>query len=161
MNCPYCNNLDTKVVDSRDTNDGKAIRRRRECEKCHSRFSTYEEVEIMRLTVVKKDGRKEEYNRKKIESGLRRALEKRPISEEKIGGILGDIEYEIQSKEAACNFPKGEGTGNCEITSKEIGKIVLCKLMEVDDVAYLRFASVYKSFGSAESFKKEADKIIQ
>jgi transcriptional repressor NrdR len=103
----------------------------------------------MRLSVLKKDGRKEEYDKKKINSGIRKSLEKRPVSEEKINKIIGDIEYEIQSKE------------NCEITSKEIGRIVLEKLKETDDVAYLRFASVYKSFGSAESFKKEADKIIQ
>jgi transcriptional repressor NrdR len=149
MICPFCSHSETKVTDSRDTNDGKAIRRRRECEKCHSRFSTYEEVEIMRLAVVKKDGRKEEYDKNKIESGVRKALEKRPVNEEKIFKIIGDIEYEIQSKESN------------EITSKEIGRIVLEKLKEIDDVAYLRFASVYKSFGSAESFKKEADKIIQ
>ncbi|MFH0969446.1 MAG: transcriptional regulator NrdR [Patescibacteria group bacterium] len=159
MNCPFCNNSETKVVDSRDTNDGKAIRRRRECEKCQARFSTYEEVEIMRLAVIKKDGSKEEYDRRKIESGIQKALEKRPVSEEKIKKIIGDIEYEIQSRETACNVPKGDG--NCEITSKEIGRIVLEKLKEIDDVAYLRFASVYKSFGSAESFKKEADKITQ
>ena len=149
MVCPYCNHSETKVIDSRDTNDGKAIRRRRECEKCQARFSTYEEVEIMRLSVLKKDGRKEEYDKKKIDSGIRKSLEKRPVSEERINKIIGDIEYEIQSKE------------NNEITSKEIGKIVLEKLKETDDVAYLRFASVYKSFGSAESFKKEADKISQ
>jgi transcriptional repressor NrdR len=149
MLCPFCSNSETKVVDSRDTNDGKAIRRRRECEKCQARFSTYEEVEIMRLTVVKKNGKKEEYDRSKIESGIRKALEKRPINEDKISKIIGDIEYEIQSKESN------------EITSKEIGKIVLEKLKETDDVAYLRFASVYKSFGSAESFKKEVDKISQ
>lgn len=149
MVCPYCNHSETKVIDSRDTNDGKAIRRRRECEKCQARFSTYEEVEIMRLSVLKKDGRKEEYDKKKIESGIRKSLEKRPVSEDRINKIIGDIEYEIQSKE------------NNEITSKEIGKIVLEKLKETDDVAYLRFASVYKSFGSAESFRKEADKISQ
>lgn len=149
MVCPFCSNNETKVIDSRDTNDGKAIRRRRECEKCRARFSTYEEVEIMRLTVAKKDGRKEEYDKKKIEAGIRRALEKRPINEEKIEKIVGDIEYEIKAKELD------------EITSKEIGRIVLEKLKEIDDVAYLRFASVYKSFGSAESFKKEADKITQ
>lgn len=147
MICPYCGHNETKVIDSRDTNDGKAIRRRRECEKCHSRFSTYEEIEIMRLSVVKKDGRKEEYDKKKIESGIKKALEKRPVNEEKIEKMIGDIEYEIQSKE------------NNEIASKEIGRIILEKLKETDDVAYLRFASVYKSFGSAESFKKEADKI--
>lgn len=149
MICPFCNHSETKVIDSRDTNDGKAIRRRRECEKCQARFSTYEEVEIMRLSVLKKDGGKEEYDKKKIESGIRKSLEKRPVSEEKINKIIGDIEYEIQAKE------------NCEITSKEIGRIVLEKLKETDDVAYLRFASVYKSFGSAESFRKEADKISQ
>lgn len=149
MVCPYCNHSETKVIDSRDTNDGKAIRRRRECEKCQARFSTYEEVEIMRLSILKKDGRKEEYDKKKIDSGIRKSLEKRPVSEERINKIIGDIEYEIQSKE------------NNEITSKEIGKIVLEKLKETDDVAYLRFASVYKSFGSAESFRKEADKISQ
>jgi transcriptional repressor NrdR len=149
MHCPFCNYSETKVVDSRDTNDGKAIRRRRECEKCQSRFSTYEEVELMRLSVVKKDGRKEDYSREKIQSGIKKALEKRPVGEEKISKIIGDIEYEIQSKESS------------EITSKEIGKIVLEKLKEIDDVAYLRFVSVYKSFGSAESFKKEADKISQ
>ncbi len=149
MVCPYCNHSETKVIDSRDTNDGKAIRRRRECEKCQARFSTYEEVEIMRLSVLKKDGRKEEYDKKKIDSGIRKSLEKRPVSGDRINKIIGDIEYEIQSKE------------NNEITSKEIGKIVLEKLKETDDVAYLRFASVYKSFGSAESFRKEADKISQ
>jgi len=149
MKCPFCSTHDTSVLESRTVDEGDAIRRRRECEKCHSRFSTYEEVEIMRLSVVKKDGRKEEYNKEKIESGIRKALEKRPVNEERIFKIIGDIEYEIQAKE------------NCEIASKEIGRIVLEKLKETDDVAYLRFASVYKSFGSAESFKKEADKIIQ
>lgn len=160
MICPFCGNNENKVTDSRDTNDGKAIRRRRECEKCHSRFSTYEEVEIMRLTVIKKDGRKEDYNRKKIESGIRKSLEKRPVNEEKIQKMLGDIEYEIQSSNAIrqCQTESGKV---CEITSREIGKIVLSKLKEIDDVAYLRFASVYKSFGSAESFKKEAEKITK
>lgn len=147
MFCPFCSHSETKVTDSRDTNDGKAIRRRRECEKCKARFSTYEEVELLSLSVIKKDGRKEEYDKNKIKSGIMRALEKRPVSEEKIEKLLGDIEYEIQSRE------------KCEITSKEIGKIVLEKLKDTDDVAYLRFASVYKSFGSAETFKKEAEKI--
>jgi transcriptional repressor NrdR len=149
MNCPFCGHSETKVIDSRDTNDEKATRRRRECEKCASRFSTYEEVELLSLSVIKKDGRKEEYDKNKVEAGIRKALEKRPISEEKIEKLIGDIEYEIQSRES------------CEITSKEIGKIILEKLKEIDDVAYLRFASVYKSFGSAESFKKEAEKISQ
>ncbi|KKP94397.1 MAG: Transcriptional repressor NrdR [Candidatus Moranbacteria bacterium GW2011_GWD2_36_12] len=147
MICPFCGHGDTKVVDSRDTNDGKAIRRRRECEKCQARFSTYEEMEIMRLTVVKRDGTRQEYDRKKIEIGIRKALEKRPVSEEKIGKAIGDIEYEIQARESN------------EITSKEIGKMILEKLKELDDVGYLRFASVYKSFKTADSFRKEMEKM--
>ncbi len=145
MLCPFCGHSETKVVDSRDTSDGKVTRRRRECEKCQARFSTYEEVEILKLTVIKKDGRKQEYDREKIRTGLKKALEKRPISEEKIERILGDVEYEIRSKES------------CDITSREIGQIVLNKLKEIDEVAYLRFASVYKAFKTAESFKKEAE----
>lgn len=147
MICPFCGHSETKVVDSRDTNDGKAIRRRRECEKCQARFSTYEEMEIMRLTVVKRDGSKQEYLRSKIGIGIRKALEKRPVSEEKIEKVIGDIEYEIQGRESG------------EITSKEIGKIILEKLKEIDDVGYLRFASVYKSFKSADSFRKEMEKM--
>ena len=145
MNCPFCNNAETKVVDSRDTNEGKITRRRRECGKCGSRFSTYEEVELLRLTIVKKNGEKTEYDKSKLETGIRRALIKRPITEEKIIKLLGDIEYAIQALEKS------------EVTTKEIGKIVLKKLKELDEVAYVRFASMYKSFGSVESFKKELD----
>jgi len=145
VNCPFCNNTETKVVDSRETGEGKITRRRRECEKCEARFSTYEEVEILRKTVVKKDGRKEDYDREKIEGGIKRALVKRPVSEEKVGKLMGDIEYEISSLEKP------------EVSTREIGKIVLKKLRELDEVAYVRFASVYKSFGSVESFKKELD----
>lgn len=145
MNCPFCNNAETKVVDSRDTNEGKITRRRRECNKCGSRFSTYEEIELLRLTIVKKNGEKTDYDKSKIETGIRRALIKRPITEEKIIKLLGDIEYAIQALEKS------------EVTTKEIGKIVLKKLKESDEVAYVRFASVYKSFGSVESFKKELD----
>ena len=155
MICPFCGNSDTKVIDSRDTNDGKAIRRRRECEKCQARFSTYEEMEIMRLSVIKRDGNKQEYDRTKIEIGIRKALEKRPVGEEKVSKILGDIEFEINSRSSGKNDP------NCfnEISSKDIGKIVLEKMKEIDDVAYLRFASVYKDFKNAESFKKEMEKM--
>ena len=147
MVCPFCGHGDTKVVDSRDTNDGRAIRRRRECEKCQSRFSTYEEMEIMKLTVLKRDGAKQEYDKRKIAAGLRKALEKRPGSEERIQKAIGDIEYEIQARESS------------EIKSKEIGKMVLEKLRELDEVAYIRFASVYKSFKSVESFKKEMENL--
>ncbi len=145
MNCPFCNNAETKVVDSRETNEGKITRRRRECLKCSSRFSTYEEIELLRLNVIKKNGTRAEYNKLKIETGIRKALEKRPINEERISQFIGEIEYEIRTKEKP------------EITSREIGKIILKKLRLLDEVAYVRFASVYKSFGSIESFKKELD----
>ena len=159
MICPFCGHGNSKVIDSRDTNDGKAIRRRRECEKCQARFSTYEEMEIMRLTVIKRDGGRQEYDRAKIETGIRKALEKRPIGEDRIGKTIGDIEYEIQSREPARNASHSDAGGAGEITSKEIGKIILKKLQGLDDVAYLRFASVYKSFKSADSFKKEMEKL--
>ena len=145
MLCPFCNNPETKVVDSRETNDGKITRRRRECLKCNARFSTYEEVELLRLAVLKKGGEKEDYDKVKIERGIRKALEKRPINEEKIAKLMGDIEYCLRSLEKP------------EITTREIGRLVLKKLKELDEVAYVRFASVYKSFGSIESFKKELD----
>ncbi|EKE11847.1 MAG: hypothetical protein ACD_15C00012G0003 [uncultured bacterium] len=147
MNCPFCNYTETKVVDSRDTNEGKITRRRRECIKCEGRFSTYEEIELLRLSVLKKNGQKVDYDKSKIETGIRRALVKRPITEDRTIKLLGDIEYAIKSLEKT------------EVTSKEIGKIVLKKLRDLDEVAYVRFASVYKSFGSVESFKKELDKL--
>ncbi len=145
MNCPLCNNTDTKVIDSRDANDGKVTRRRRQCLKCEGRFSTYEEIELLRLLVIKKDGRKVDFDKSKIELGIRKALEKRPIKEERVTKLMGDIEYEIQSQDKP------------EVATREIGKIVLNKLRELDEVAYVRFASVYKSFGSIDSFKKELD----
>lgn len=145
MFCPFCNNSDTKVVDSREANDGKVTRRRRECLKCNARFSTYEEVELLRLVVVKKDGRKVDYDKAKIESGMRKALEKRPVSEEKFTKLIGDVEYCLKSLEKS------------EVSTREIGRLILKKLREFDEVAYVRFASVYKSFGSIESFKKELD----
>lgn len=145
MLCPFCNNSETRVVDSRDTNDGKITRRRRECSKCAGRFSTYEEVELLRLAIIKKDGTRVDYNKNKIEAGIRQALAKRPISEEKIAKLMGDIEYELGSSDKS------------EISTREIGKIVLKKIRSLDEVAYVRFASVYKSFGSVESFKKELD----
>lgn len=152
MTCPFCGHNETKVIDSRDTQDGKAIRRRRECEKCSARFSTYEEMEIMKLAVIKKDGSRQDYDRNKILAGIKKAIEKRPVTDEDVEKMMNEIEYKINSRESCARE-------TCEITSKEIGKIVLDKLKEIDDVAYLRFASVYKSFKSAESFKKEAEKL--
>ncbi len=147
MLCPYCNHPETRVVDSRETQEGRAIRRRRECEKCAARFSTYEEVEIFRLLVVKKDGHKEEYDKTKIEKGLRRAFEKRPLAEEKIEKILGEIEYALHEKQVS------------EIPSRDIGALVMEKLKDIDEVAYIRFASVYKSFASAKSFLRALEKL--
>jgi transcriptional repressor NrdR len=149
MVCPFCAHLETKVIDSRETGDGKVIRRRRECLKCQKRFSTYEQLELLNFAVIKKNGNKEEYKREKLESGIRKALEKRPLEDKKIEEAIDEIEYNLYLK------------GNCEIQSKEIGKLVLEKLRELDDVAYLRFASVYKGFGSAETFVKEAEKLTQ
>ena len=145
MNCPFCNFTETNVVDSRETADGKITRRRRECTKCNVRFSTYEEVELLRLAVIKKDGSRVDYDKNKIEAGVRKALEKRPVTQEKFAKLIGDIEYDLRAMEKS------------EILTREIGKLVLKKLRELDEVAYVRFASVYKSFGSIESFKKELD----
>jgi transcriptional repressor NrdR len=136
------------VIDSRESSDGKVIRRRRECLKCRRRFSTYEQLELLNFVVVKKDGRKEEYQREKLANGIRKALEKRPVDDKKIEEVVDEIEYKLHLQK------------DCEIQSKDIGKLVLEKLKELDDVAYLRFASVYKSFGSADSFKKEAEKLM-
>ncbi len=147
MRCPFCRHEETKVVDSRETKDGETIRRRRECASCVARFSTYESVEVFRLSVIKRDGRKEEYNREKIRNGLLRAFEKRPMSEEKLEKVLGNIEYELSIKKLD------------EIASKDIGKLVMEKLRAIDDVAYIRFASVCKSFGSIKSFEKEFEKL--
>ena len=148
MLCPFCSHKETKVIDSRESGDGKVIRRRRECLQCQKRFSTYEQLELLNFTVIKKNGNKEEYKREKLESGIRKALEKRPIEDKKIEESVDEIEYNLHLK------------GNSEILSKDIGKLVLDKLRELDDVAYLRFASVYKGFGSADSFKKEAEKLM-
>lgn len=146
MKCPYCNHSETRVVDSRESNDGNTIRRRRECEKCQARFSTYEQIEILNLTVVKRDGKKEDYKKEKLEEGISRAVNKR-LEEEELSSLISDVEMEINAE------------GKCEVTSKDIGEIVLRKLKEKDEVAYLRFASVFKSFGSGKRFVKELNKL--
>lgn len=143
MRCPACHNIDTKVTDSRLVNEGMAIRRRRECVKCEFRFSTYEEVEILNLTVVKRDGRREPYSREKLETGLRKAFEKRPITHDAFKRLVNAIERDIQLR------------GRNEITSRQIGELVMKRLKRVDPVAYIRFASVYRSFTDAESFWEE------
>jgi len=149
MKCPVCYFEDTKVVDTRVAGDGLSIRRRRECLKCGFRFSTYEEMEILDLTIVKRDGRKEAYNREKLVKGLRRSLEKRPITEEKFKKLVNSIERDIQVLKKT------------EITSSQVGQIVMKNLKRVDEVAYIRFASVYESFKDVHTFQRELNKLLK
>lgn len=147
MHCPNCKKEDLRVLEKRDVEGDPAIRRRRECTACGFRFTTYERPEAPALTVTKKDGHKELYSREKMAKGIKKALEKRPISAPEIEALIDKIE-----KEVYC-------TGETEVTSSKIGDLVMAKLKETDPVAYLRFASVYKSFDSIESFKKEAEEL--
>ncbi len=149
MKCPVCYYQDTKVIDSRVAFDGLSIRRRRECLKCGFRFSTYEEIEILDLTIVKRDGRKEVYSRDKLIKGLRKALEKRPVTEESFKKLVNLIERDLQVMRKN------------EITSSEIGQIVMKQLKKFDQVAYIRFASVYESFKDAQTFQRELNKLIR
>lgn len=136
-----CQSGETKVVDSRVGENFRAVRRRRECERCRHRFSTAERVELPRLVVVKKDGRRESYQRGKLEAGIRKALEKRPVPEQQVREALAKIEREIQAR------------GEDEVASRVIGESVMRALKELDDVAYIRFASVYKAFRDADTFE--------
>lgn len=147
MRCPFCNHEETTVTDSRETLQGRAVRRRRECLGCQARFSTYEQAELFRVRVEKKDGRYEPYERKKIEAGLRKAFEKRPFTEDQLERLLGEIEYTIV-----------ERAKRSAIRSRDIGTIILAKLKALDEVAYIRFASVYQSFGSARGFRRVLEK---
>lgn len=148
MQCPLCNKEETKVIDSRVASDGFAIRRRRECLSCKSRFSTLEQMEILDAKVEKNDGTTESYDRAKLEKGLQKALEKRPISQEQFSQLISEIERDIQKKI----------TDNT-ISSKEIGKIVIRKLKKYDQIAYIRFASVYRQFEDVEEFKEVLKKL--
>ncbi len=149
MKCPVCYYQDTKVIDSRVASDGLSIRRRRECLKCGFRFSTYEEMEILDLSIVKRDGRKEVYSREKLVKGLKKALEKRPITEEKFKKIVNLIERDLQRIRKS------------EITSNQAGQIVMKHLKRIDQVAYIRFASVYQSFKDVQTFQKELNKLLK
>lgn len=148
MKCPVCLSEETKVVDSRVASDGFSIRRRRECLKCTFRFSTQEEVEIMELTVIKKDGSKQAYNREKILDGLKRSLEKRPITQEKLKKLISAIERDLQALRKT------------EVDSYRIGRIIMKQLKKVDKIAYIRFISVYESFDDIQNFQEELDKLI-
>ena len=147
MNCPNCQKESLKVLEKRDVEGELAIRRRRECLGCGFRFTTYERPEVINLVIIKKDGRKEIYSREKMIRGVQKALEKRPISEPLVDKIIGEIEKEIYSQ------------GEKEVESHIIGECILQKLREIDEVAYLRFASVYKSFDDLSSFKEEVEEL--
>lgn len=146
MICPVCHFQDTKVVDSRVSNDGMSIRRRRECLKCGFRFSTYEEVEILGLSVIKQDGTKDNYSRDKLARGLKKAIEKRPIEENDFKKLINSIERDLQALNKA------------EVSSEKIGKIVMKYLKKIDKIAYIRFASVYRDFKDLEMFQEELDR---
>ena len=148
MECPYCHHYSTKVTDSRDTG-ALSIRRRRECLKCKKRFTTYEHIEMRPIYVIKKDGRREKFERDKIKHGIMKALEKRPVSPEKTDQIIEQIEEKIRR------------TGKEEISSKQIGEYVMEQLKKTDHVAYIRFASVYRSFADISSFEEEIKKLTK
>lgn len=143
MKCPYCSHFDTAVLDSRDNEELSSIRRRRECLKCEKRFTTYERIEMIDLVIIKKDGSRENFDRDKLLSGFRKATEKRPVRTEDIENAVDSIERELRRKDTI------------EITSKTVGEIVMRKLKALDKVAYIRFASVYRSFEDVESFEEE------
>jgi transcriptional repressor NrdR len=147
MKCPYCNNDDTRVIDSRPAEDNCAIRRRRLCDACGRRFTTYEKVEIVPFMVIKKDDTREPYNRTKIEKGILSACHKRKVSASQREQIVAEIEKEIFENEAK------------EVKSSYIGELVMEKLREIDEVAYVRFASVYREFKDATTFLLEIEKL--
>ena len=148
MKCPYCNHPDTRVIDSRPAEDGSAIRRRRSCDECGKRFTTYEKVETIPLIIIKKDNNREQYTRSKIERGLIRACYKRPVSAEAIQKTVERIEIKIFNLEAK------------EVSSTDVGEIVMDELKELDEVAYVRFASVYREFKDVNTFMDEIKKMM-
>ena len=148
MQCPYCSHQETKVVDKRETDSLEVTRRRRECLKCEKRFTTYERVEID-LRVIKKDGRRETFDREKVKAGMMKACEKRPVSTEAIDAAIDKIEAALR------------GRASAEIKSSVIGELVSKELQKLDKVAYIRFASVYKDLEDIESFAAEVKQLIQ
>ena len=143
MRCPFCQDTENKVIDSRESHEGSVIRRRRECLQCKRRFTTYERVEELYPLIVKKDGRREAFDREKIVSGLKKACEKRPVSADQVEQTVGDIERLLQ------------GMGEKEVASSVIGEEVMRRLRTLDEVAYVRFASVYRSFRDIAEFMNE------
>lgn len=149
MKCPFCNQDNTRVIDSRPVPDNNSIRRRRQCDECGRRFTTYEKVETIPLIVIKKDNNREQYERSKIENGVLSACYKRPVPADQIQKTIDAIEREIFNREEK------------EISSSVIGEIVMDKLRDLDPVAYVRFASVYREFKDAETFMDELKKFLQ
>lgn len=149
MKCPFCNQENTRVIDTRPVPDNNSIRRRRQCDECGKRFTTYEKIETIPLTVIKKDQSREQYDRMKIQDGIMRACYKRPISVKTIENLMDEIETEIFNKEEK------------EVPSTLIGEIVMDKLKELDAVAYVRFASVYREFKDIDTFMDELKKMMK
>lgn len=148
MKCSNCQNKSTRVLDSRPIEEGRAIRRRRECDQCGFRFTTFERIESLPLIVIKKDGTRQEYSREKLIRGLIKACEKRPVSLEQLEDIAIQVEKQIRK------------TGLAEVNSKDIGELVMNLLVEIDDVAYVRFASVYRQFKDISVFLEELEELI-
>ena len=148
MKCPYCSYLESKVIDSRPAEEGTSIRRRRECLSCQKRFTTYEIVERVPLIVVKRDGSRQSFDKSKVINGMVRACEKRPVTMTQIEHIADEIEQELQ------------GSLEREIATQEIGEMVMSRLKDVDEVAYVRFAPVYRSFKDINTFMEELSKIL-
>lgn len=149
MKCPYCAHEENQVLDSRDSEDLSAVRRRRECLKCSKRFTTYERVDTVDIFIIKKDGRREQFDRSKLLAGIKTACEKRPISMDTIEETVDEIEQNLRRRKTT------------EIPSKAIGEIVIRRLKALDKVAYIRFASVYRSFEDVESFEKEVQNLVK
>ncbi len=148
MKCPFCAYEESKVIDSRPTDEGERIRRRRECLKCGKRFTTYEMIESLPIVVIKKDGSRETFDRQKLLTGMLRACEKRPVSIETLDKAISDIEAVIQN------------SLDREVSSVKIGELVMEKLKEIDEVAYVRFASVYRQFKDINTFMNELNKLL-
>ena len=149
MKCPFCAHLESKVVDSRPADEGASIRRRRECLACHKRFTTYETMESLPLMVVKKDGSRQSFDRTKVLAGLIRACEKRPVSYNTLEAMVNEIEQVLQNKMER------------EVSSAEIGELVMERLKKTDEVAYVRFASVYRQFKDINTFMHELNKLLE
>ena len=149
MKCPYCSYTESKVVDSRPADDGTSIRRRRECLSCHRRFTTYETMESLPLMVVKKDGSRQSFDRNKVLGGLIRACEKRPVSYHTLEELVTEIEQTLQNQMER------------EVSSAQIGELVMERLKKIDEVAYVRFASVYRQFKDINTFMRELNKLLE